>query len=95
MSQRDCLIQRKFSPSEDHLHKNGKSRDLEYCPSESPDVFHVVNPVKQDWKDLLPAVSSNMGTSGIQVVGFGTCIEKLRQSASNTDDIVENPASSY
>jgi nucleoside-diphosphate-sugar epimerase len=57
----------------------------------STPVYHVVNPSKATWSELLPAVLQYAGAS-LEVVSFNDWVHALRQSSSMPEHIGQNPA---
>ncbi|KAI4144511.1 MAG: hypothetical protein LQ340_006619, partial [Diploschistes diacapsis] len=53
----------------------------------SPPVYHVVNPHKTPWRDILPAVAARMG--GLEIVRPEEWMRVLRQSSGWTVDVAE------
>ncbi|KAF2875490.1 hypothetical protein BDV95DRAFT_561998 [Massariosphaeria phaeospora] len=71
---------------------------VELATSSTPEeagatVYHAVNPQRTSWKELLPVFAHCLQTDKeIQIVPFAEWAHALRESASTTEDINENPA---
>ncbi|RYP70035.1 hypothetical protein DL771_005726 [Monosporascus sp. 5C6A] len=56
-------------------------------------VFHLVNPQRTTWANLLPAVTRDLDPAKrIETVPLGVWVDALRESASRSEDMVQNPA---
>ncbi|KAL8750325.1 MAG: hypothetical protein Q9184_006462, partial [Pyrenodesmia sp. 2 TL-2023] len=73
-----------------HEAKNG-FHEIEVEPNDTVPVYHAVNPEFAMWADLLPAIHSSLGKSGLQIVTWNEWVDALAQSWHSAADMTQNP----